>query len=211
MKKNMISAPCAYVLTWFALVGAVFAYSMGGCWDYLLTSGPRSPAQATYDAKRPSVADPASQPRLEDLLPPARLGTQSLSPDTALALSPGRDRPKREIDKTVKAVVSGPRFDTSSADFTAHFDLSIPVMQSHASWQPDPAAWMVDIPGQWKRQGREEYHIRHGLIRKARIMIYKDKLRLKFYFTERKRKPGPLPVVDFSHDGIDVSIIAPSR
>ncbi len=207
MKKTGIPAPFVYVLTWFVLVGAVFAYSMRGCWGYLFPSGPEAPAQAVPGADPSSTGiPPASPPRLDELLPSAALATQSQQPEASPARTPKGMGATKETGKTGKAEVSNPRFDTGSADFTAHFDLSIPVMQSRASWQPDPAAWMVDIPGRWKRQGREEYRIRHSLIRKARIMIYKDKLRLKFYFTERKRKPGPLPVVDFSRNGISVGI-----
>lgn len=207
MKKNAISAPCAYVLTWFVLVGAVFAYSMEGCWEYLFAADPAGPAGAARPAAtKCPPADSPPLPRLDELLPPATLATRYLPPDTAPAQPPGGAVTTRASGATGKAVVSNPRFETSGTAFTAHFDLGIPVTQSHTSWQAKPAAWMVDIPGQWQRQGREEYQIRHDLVRKARIMLYKDKLRLKFYFTQRTRKPGPLPVVDFSQNGISVSI-----
>ncbi|MDO5483527.1 MAG: hypothetical protein Q4F27_01330 [Desulfovibrionaceae bacterium] len=193
MKKPQFSVPWLYGFIWLGLVGCIFAYSMAGNWGYLLL-----PTQAPQETIKTPAASPApgvSTHSLSALLPPqAPLNTQPLPPDTVKPVHSG------------KPLVSSPQFDTSGPNFTASFDLGIAADKSHASWQATPAAWMVDVPGQWQRQGREEYQIQHGLIRKARIMLYKDKVRFKFYFNDRKQKRGPLPLVDLTERGISITI-----
>ena len=193
MRHSRLAVPLCYLGIWGGLVLLLFLSSMRDSWVYLLSTTPLEQAAPRHS---PAVSA-ALPPSTAELLPPAPVPP----------LAQGHSVPAPAA-RSGRQEVSNPRFATDRPAFTAHFDLGVPCENSRSSWQQEPAAWMVDVPGRWQRVGREEYAIRHPLIRKVRIMLYKDKLRLKFYFSDRRHKKAHPPVVNFTDRGVSITIQA---
>lgn len=179
--------PIVYLAIWTVLVAALAAAGLRGSTSLLFADTAVRPQRAAVSQPVPapaSVPAPAPVPVVQKVEAPIQTHARS-----------GR----REI--------SNPVFDTSQAGFTCSYDLGVaPQHDCTIRRQNKVAAWMVDVPGQWRLLGPADIAVDHPLIHRVLVLINANRVRFKLYYRDATHRPATQPAVHFTDRGISITV-----
>lgn len=140
-----------------------------------------------------------AEPSLDELIPTHKSAAPA-APEAPPAEAPGKESPGKATPEA---------FTQGKDSFSASFHLSVPAPPYEISFQKSPAAWMIDLPGNWTREGRETYSFAHPVVRKVRVLPLKNSVQFKLYYT-RQATPGTYaPEVTVEGDSITITVKNP--
>lgn len=195
MNTRISRTPGVFLAVWLCLALGIFGLSSRNAWELLWQSAPS--LHLPVAAAPPEPAPPAIDP-VQPVSPPAAAPTPA----------PAAVAPPRPLPATATQHILSPQFD-EGPQFTARFVFNGSIGLPKVSLQKEPPAWMVDVPGTWKRDFQETFLFTHALIRKVRVLPERNHARLKFYFTNRRTTtspPPPPPLVRVEGDRVMVTI-----